>query len=116
MSKLHDHNLMDREKPLYVFEDDVICDRLIDALESFHNVGRGSSKPYYVMQLVPTEDYFISYRDVGWSYSEKINITQEQVDKYLILYDSLSMSFLEYMEILYEELKDLTTTKYTIEE
>ena len=36
MSKIHDPNLMDSEKPLYVFEQEVICDRLIGALESFY--------------------------------------------------------------------------------
>lgn len=102
MSLLHDPSLMDNEKPLYVFKQEVICDRLIDALESFHEVFKKGSNPYYIIQLVPSESYFISYRNVVWSFSEKIYITQEQVDKYLILYDSLSMSFLEYMEILHE--------------
>lgn len=102
MSLLHDPDLMDSEKPLYVFEHEVICERLISVLESFHRVERQAFKPYYVIQLVPSKSYFISYHDGGWSYSEKIYITKEQVDKYLILYDSLSMSFLEYMEILHE--------------
>lgn len=102
MSKIHDPDLLDGEKPLYVFEHEVISDRLINALESFHTVDRDTIKPYYIIQLVPTIDYFISYHDRGWSFSEKINITQEQVDKYLILFDSLSMPFLEYMEILHE--------------
>ena len=102
MSKLHDPNLLDSEKPLYVFEGEVICDRLIDALESFHEPYKTQSKPYYVIQLVPTDSYFISYHNAGWAFSEKVHITQEQVDKYLILFDSLSMPFLEYMEILHE--------------
>ena len=102
MSKLHDPNLMDSEKPLYVFEQEVICDRLIDALESFHEPYKTQSKPYYIIQLVPTDSYFISYHNAEWAFSEKIHITQEQVDKYLILFDSLSMPFLEYMEILHE--------------
>lgn len=102
MSKLHDPNLMDNEKPLYVFNHEVISDRLIIALESFHEVERETIKPYYIIQLVPTSDYFISYRETGWVYSEKVYITQEQVDKYLVLFDSLSMPFLEYMEILHE--------------
>ena len=116
MSKLHDPDLMDSEKPLYIFNHEVISDKLIDALKSFHGVGREPSKPYYVIQLVPTENYFISYRNAEWVCSEKVYITQEQVDKYLILYDTLSMPFLEYMEILYEELKDLPTTNYPTEE
>lgn len=102
MSLLHDPDLLDSEKPLYVFEHEVISDKLINALESFHIVDREAIKPYYIIQLVPTYDYFISYVDRGWTYSEKIYITQEQVDKYLVLYDSLSMPFLEYMEILHE--------------
>lgn len=102
MSKLHDPDLMDSEKPLYVFEQEVICDRLIDALESFYTTNRKRSKPHYMIQLVPTESYFISYHDAGWAFSEKVYISKEQVDKYLILYDTLSMSFLEYMEILHE--------------
>lgn len=101
MSKIHDPDLLDSEKPLYVFEGDVICDRLVEALESFHEVERHVAKPYYIIQLVPTRDYFISYRDMGWAYSEKVFITQEQVNKYLTLFDSLSMPFLEYMEILH---------------
>ena len=103
MSKLHDPDLMDCEKPLYVFEQEVICDRLIDALESFYTVNRKRSKPYYRIQLVPTESYFISYYNAAWAFSEKVYISKEQVDKYLILYDTISMSFLEYMEILHEE-------------
>lgn len=102
MSKLHDPDLMDSEKPLYVFEHEVICDRLIGALESFHEPYKKGNKPYYIVQLVPTDKYFISYYDAGWAYSEKIFINREQVDKYLILFDSLSMPFLEYMEILHE--------------
>ena len=102
MSKLHDPNLLDSEKPLYIFEEEVISDRLINALEYFHEVDRESIKPYYIIQLVPTYHYFISYRDKGWAYSEKIYVTQEQVDKYLNLYDTVSMPFLEYMEILHE--------------
>lgn len=102
MSKIHNPDLLDSEKPLYVFEHKVICDRLIDALESFHEVYKNGSKPYYIIQLVPTDNYFISYIGGGWVYSEKVYITQEQVDKYLVLFDSLSMPFLEYMEILHE--------------
>lgn len=102
MSKLHDPNLRDSEKPLYVFEQEVICDRLIEALESFHDTQRTSIKPYYVINLVPSDNYFISYNGGTWIYSEEVYVTQEQVDKYLILFDSLSMPFLEYMEILHE--------------
>lgn len=102
MSKLHDPDLLDSEKPLYVFKQEVICDRLIAALESFYEKYLKPIKPYYIIQLVPSDSYFISYREKGWSYSEKIYITQEQVDKYLILFDSLSMPFLEYMGILHE--------------
>ena len=102
MSKIHDPDLMDSEKPLYVFEQEVICDRLLEALETFHEPYKKGSKPYYIVQLVPTDKYFISYKGANWIYSEKIHITQEQVDKYLILFDSLSMPFLEYMEILHE--------------
>lgn len=102
MSKLHDPNLLDCEKPIYVFEQELISDRLINALESFHVVEKETIKPYYIIQLVPTYDYFISYREGTWVYSEKVYVTQEQVDKYLILYDTISMPFLEYMEILHE--------------
>lgn len=102
MSKIHDPSLMDSEKPLYVFEGEVICDRLVEALESFHEAYKNGSKPYYIIQLVPTDSYFISYHNSGWAFSEKIYITQEQVDKYLVLYDTISMPFLEYMEILHE--------------
>ena len=102
MSKLHDPNLLDSEKPLYIFEQEVICDRLTEALESFHEVYKNDSNSYYIIELVPTYSYFISYREDTWVYSEKVYVTQEQVDKYLILFDSLSMSFLEYMEILHE--------------
>ena len=102
MSLLHDPDLMDNEKPLYVFEQEVICERLTEALESFHEVYKKGSKPYYIIQLVPTDNYFISYVNTTWVYSEKVYITQEQVDKYLNLYDTVSMPFLEYMEILHE--------------
>lgn len=102
MSKIHDPNLLDSEKPLYIFEGEVICDKLIEALESFHEVFNNGSDLNYIIQLVPTDSYFISYHNTGWSYSEKIYITKEQVDKYLVLYASLSMPFLEYMEILHE--------------
>lgn len=102
MSKLHGHNLMDKEKPLYVFEHEVISDRLINALECFHEVAHKSINPYYIIQLVPTYHYFISYLERTWVHSEKVYITQEQVDKYLNLYDTVSMPFLEYMEILHE--------------
>lgn len=102
MSNLHALHLMDSEKPLYVFEQEVICDKLTNALESFHEVYKEGSKPYYIIQLVPTDNYFISYIGGTWIHSEKIYVTQEQVDKYLILFDSLSMPFLEYMEILHE--------------
>lgn len=102
MSKLHDPNLLDNEKPLYIFGQEVICDRLLEALESFHDTHRTSIKPYYVIHLVPSDNYFISYNGGFWIYSEEVYITQEQVDKYLILFDSLSMPFLEYMEILHE--------------
>lgn len=102
MSKLHDPDLMDSEKPLYIFKQEVISDRLINALESFHVVEREAVKPYYVILLVPTYNYFISYREGTWVYSKKVYVTQEQVDKYLNLYDTVSMPFLEYMEILHE--------------
>ena len=102
MSKLHDPDLMDSEKPLYVFKHEVISDRLIKALEYFYEGEEEAFKPYYTIQLVPTYKYFISYKGGNWVYSEKVYITQEQVDKYLILFASLSMPFLEYMEILHE--------------
>lgn len=102
MSKIHDPDMFDSEKPLYVFEQKVICDRLINALESFYGEISKEINPVYIIQLVPSDIYFLSYRDVGWSYSEKIYITKEQVDKYLILFDSFEMPFLEYMEILHE--------------
>lgn len=102
MSKLHDPNLLDSEKPLYVFKHEVISDRLIYALESFYEKYLKPINPYYIIQLVPSDSYFICYREDGWSCSEKVYITQEQVDKYLILFDSLSIPFLEYMEILHE--------------
>lgn len=102
MSKLHGPNVFDDEKPLYVFEQEVICDRLVDALESFYVAIKIGGLPESIIHLVPSYKYFLSYRDLGWSYSEKIYVTQEQVYKYLILFDSLSMPFLEYMEILHE--------------
>lgn len=102
MSKLHDPTLLDNEKPLYIFKHEVINDRLINALETFHEVTKQASEPYYAIYLVPTEDYFISYRKSSWVYSEKVYVTQEQVDKYLLLFDSFEMPFLEYMEILHE--------------
>ena len=103
MSKLHDPDLMDSEKPLYIFEQQVISDRLIVALESFYAASKEGRRPFYdIVQLVPSYIYFISYNNSGWSFSEKIYVTQEQVDKYLILYDTVSMPFLEYMEILHE--------------
>ena len=103
MSKLHDPNLKDCEKPLYVFEQEVICDRLIRALESFYESPKEKVRSsYYIVQLVPSYNYFISYNNAGWTFSEIVHITQEQLDKYLILYDTISMPFLEYMEILHE--------------
>lgn len=103
MSKLHDPDLLDSEKPLYIFKQEVICDRLIVALESFYEAPKEERRPsYYIVQLVPSYDYFISYINAGWSHSEKVYVTQEQVSKYLVLFDSLSMPFLEYMEILHE--------------
>ena len=103
MSKLHDPDLMDSEKPLYIFEQQVISDRLIDALESFYSAPKEGRRPFYdIVQLVPSYIYFISYNHSKWSFSEKIYVTKEQVDKYLILYDTVSMPFLEYMEILHE--------------
>ena len=102
MSKLHDPDLMDSEKPLYVFEQEVICDRLIDALEYFYEFSKRDDKPESIIHLVPSYKYFISYNNSKWAFSEKVYITQEQVDKYLILYDTVSMPFLEYMEILHE--------------
>ena len=103
MSKIHDPDLMDSEKPLYVFEQKTICDRLIGALEYFYEAPIEKRKPsYYMIQLVPSYKYFISYNNAGWSFSEKVCITQEQVDKYLVLYDTVSMPFLEFMEILHE--------------
>ena len=102
MSKLHDSGLMDSEKPLYVFEKEVICDRLVNALEYFYRGREIDGKPESVIYLVPSYNYFISYDNSKWTFSEKVYITQEQVDKYLILYDTISMPFLEYMEILHE--------------
>lgn len=103
MRKIHDPDLSDNEKPLYAFRNEVISKRLIEALEYFHEVYKKENGPYNVIQLVPTDTYFISYRDRGWIFSEKVYITQEQVDKYLILFASLSMPFLEYMEIILDE-------------
>lgn len=100
MNKLHDPNLRDGEKPLYVFEQQVICDRLVDALESFYEASIIEGIPESVIHLVPSYNYFLSYRDFNWTYSEKVFVTKAQVDKYLILYDTISMPFLEYMEIL----------------
>lgn len=103
MSKIHDPDLKDCEKPLYVFEQEVICDRLIRALESFYEAPKENIwTTYYSVQLVPSYNYFISYNSAGWTFSEIVHITQEQLDKYLILYDTVSMPFLEYMEILHE--------------
>ena len=102
MSKLHDPNLKDSEKPLYVFEQEVICDRLVNALKYFYDGSRIDGKPSSVIYLVPSYGYFISYNNFAWTFSEKVYITQEQLDKYLILYDTISMPFLEYMEILHE--------------
>ena len=102
MSKLHDSGLRDSEKPLYVFEQQLISDRLVNALESFYDGSRIDGKPSSGVYLVPSSGYFISYNNSKWTFSEKVYITQEQVDKYLILYDTISMPFLEYMEILHE--------------
>ena len=103
MSKIHDPDLMDCEKPLYVFEQEVISDRLIDALESFYEAPKEEKRPSYsILQLVPSYNYFVSYNNTEWTFSEISYITQEQVDKYLVLYDTISMPFLEYMEILHE--------------
>lgn len=98
MSKLHDPDLLDSEKPLYVFKQEVICDRLIAALESFYEKYLKPIKPYYIIQLVPSDSYFISYRENGWSCSEKVYITQEQVDKFIQINNVIPMKFVEFIE------------------
>ena len=98
MSKLHDSGLMDSEKPLYVFEQEVICDRLVNSLESFNDGSKLDGKPSSGIYLVPSYDYFISYNNFAWTFSEKVYITQEQVDKFIQINNVIPMDFIEFID------------------
>ena len=106
MSKLHDPDLNDSEKNLYFFPEKVVSIELINALSTHYGdmYGVPIDREIKRINLVPADPYFLdTYSTRNWVYIEKVIITQEQVDRYLTLFNITGLSFLEYMEIILED-------------
>lgn len=106
MSKLHDPNLNDDEKNLYLFPKRVVSIELINALNAHYAdmYGIPIDKAITEIALVPHNPYFLdAIYTTNWVYIEKISITQEQVRKYLLLFNVTGLSFLEYIEVILED-------------
>ena len=106
MSKLHDPDLNDNEKNLYYFPEKIVSRELINALITHYKDIDGELIDTEItrINLVPADPYFIdTYSSRNWVYIEKITITQQQVDRYLTLFNITGLSFLEYMEITLED-------------
>lgn len=88
-----------KRKDMYVFDKDIINKDLIKALD-IYNFRDKDLKCESHIQLVPGSIYFLSIDDLDWNYEKLIYITQEQVDRYLILFDITSIEFLEYIEMI----------------
>lgn len=103
MNSINRNELDDSEKNMYIFPESIVTDELIKALK-FHYENRDcDSYDYYKgdIKLVPCDPYFLCYEyDQSWFHKQKINITKEQVDRYLLLFNITSISFLEYIEII----------------
>lgn len=103
MNLIHSNELEDSEKNMYIFSESIVTDELIKALE-FHYENRDcNSYDFYEgdIKLVPCDPYFLCYEyEKFWFHKEKINITKEQLDKYLLLFNVTPISFLEYIEIV----------------
>lgn len=103
MSNIHSSELKDSEKNMYIFPESIVTDELIKALEFHYEHRDCSSYDYYDgdIKLVPCDPYFLCYEhEQSWFHKRKINITKEQIDKYLLLFNVTSISFLEYIEII----------------
>lgn len=98
MTSIHSNDLTDRGRNMYVFTKDVISKELLLSLETYNSRTKAIEYKEHI-QLVPAYTYFLTNDDLNWSYKEMIYITQEQVDKFLVLYKTMDMSFLDYMEL-----------------
>ena len=98
MTSIHSSDLTDEVRNMYVFTKDVISEELLLSLETYNTRTKAIEYTEHI-QLIPGYRYFISSDNLNWSYKEMIYITQEQVDKFLVLYKTLDMSFLDYIEL-----------------
>ena len=85
---------------LYVFNKEILTEELYNLLLELH--GNGFSKGYskvYKLELVPGLGHFIAINNAStWSYREKIEVTKEQVDKFIQINNVIPMKFIEFMD------------------
>lgn len=102
MKDMHCPNKLDSEKPLYRFSADIICNELISALKDYYEHVQIIEVSDSSLYLVPSGGYFMRIKDPGWLRYKTIEVTKEQVDKFLALHTMCAIPFLKFMENEYE--------------
>ena len=85
---------------LYLFTKEILTEELYNLLiELYGNSFGVDYSDVYKLELVPGAGHFISINSGNvWSYQEKIEVTKEQVDKFIQINNVIPMKFIEFIE------------------
>lgn len=84
---------------LYIFTKEILTEELYNLLKELHQYSYiDIYSRTYKLELVPGSEHFISTNiDVDWSYREKIEVTKEQVDKFIQINNVIPMDFIQFI-------------------
>ena len=84
---------------LYVFTREILTEELYLLLKEQYRGCREDYNNVYRLELVPGTGHFIAINNAStWSYHEKIEVTKEQVDKFIQINNVIPMKFIEFIE------------------
>ena len=85
---------------LYVFPKEILTEELYNLLKELYedNFDVDYSN-VYKLELVPGLGHFITINNAStWSYREKIEVTKEQVDKFIQINNVILMKFIDFID------------------
>ena len=85
---------------LYVFNKEILTEELYNLLkELYKNNFDVDYSNVYKLELVPGLGHFIAMNMAdSWFYREKIEVTKEQVDKFIQINNVIPMKFIEFID------------------
>lgn len=84
---------------LYLFSREILTEELYNLLKELYGGHGVDYNNVYTLELVPGGQHFIAINSANlWSYRERIEVTKEQVDKFIQINNVVPMKFVEFID------------------